>query len=116
MFHVNEMIVHNMIFRIMNIKILLSQITIENTLQCSSSCGLGNRTRVVTCQGPQGVNENECPQNDRPAEEELCDMGPCSNSKGSYATWLFTEWSQQVKHNISNLLTTYHKLFLKLFL
>lgn len=64
--------------------------------ECSAPCGQGNRSRAVMCQGPYGQSgEEECPQSDRPADEEPCNMGPCPETRSLKHSWLYTEWSQQ---------------------
>lgn len=40
--------------------------------------------------------DDECPEDERPTDEMICDMGPC-NVQGTYA-WYSTEWTQQVKY------------------
>ncbi|XP_065207289.1 thrombospondin type-1 domain-containing protein 4-like [Planococcus citri] len=57
---------------------------------CSSKCGTGVKTRSVQCVSDQ---DEECPEDEKPVEEMICDMGPC-NVQGSYS-WYSTEWTQQ---------------------
>jgi len=71
-------------------------------LKCSTSCGEGKRTRVVTC-----VTEGNdpCDLSKKPETQEICDSGPCLakstplnvvSAKLQNPQWLFTEWSDQV--------------------
>lgn len=74
--------------------------------ECSSSCGIGKRTRIVSCLTTPG---RPCSIQDKPAPEEACNSGPCvtmpstsapihSNAittVGSSSKWLYTEWSRQ---------------------
>lgn len=64
--------------------------------QCSSQCGLGLKTRTVSC--PSG----DCPISVRPASQSSCDNGPCPvrgdiPSDGKSSSWYFTEWSHEVR-------------------
>ncbi|XP_068085411.1 thrombospondin type-1 domain-containing protein 4 [Anabrus simplex] len=60
--------------------------------QCSVPCGPGKRSRLVQCVGPN--SEEKCPEADRPANEEPCNMGSCPSSTSSHV-WFHTEWTQQ---------------------
>ncbi|XP_071452183.1 ADAMTS-like protein 4 [Hetaerina americana] len=61
---------------------------------CSSQCGKGLRSRAVRCVGPDGAEAApgaaHCPMDEKPLQEDVCDMGPCTPN-----TWFVTEWSQQ---------------------
>ncbi|XP_046403340.1 ADAMTS-like protein 4 isoform X2 [Ischnura elegans] len=61
---------------------------------CSSQCGKGMRSRVIRCVGSDGAEAApgaaHCPMDEKPPQEEVCDMGPCTPN-----TWFVTEWSQQ---------------------
>ncbi|XP_074539403.1 thrombospondin type-1 domain-containing protein 4 isoform X1 [Halichoeres trimaculatus] len=56
---------------------------------CSVDCGVGRRTRSVSCVSDQGaiVNDKECNTRARPQGSEECNMGPCVTN------WYFTGWS-----------------------
>ncbi|XP_053699740.1 thrombospondin type-1 domain-containing protein 4 [Synchiropus splendidus] len=56
---------------------------------CSVDCGVGRRTRSVSCVSDQGsvVNDKECNSRLRPLGSEECNMGPCVTN------WYFTGWS-----------------------
>ncbi|KAG0716300.1 Thrombospondin type-1 domain-containing protein 4 [Chionoecetes opilio] len=58
---------------------------------CSAPCGLGTRSRHVSCtiEGAS-VNDDLCSLDARPVREEVCDMGSCATN-----TWFFSAWSQQ---------------------
>ncbi|KAG8227019.1 hypothetical protein J437_LFUL000325, partial [Ladona fulva] len=60
---------------------------------CSTQCGKGLRSRAVRCVGPDGAEAApgaaQCPMDEKPLQEDVCDMGPCTPN-----TWFFTEWSQ----------------------
>lgn len=68
--------------------------------QCSTSCGVGKRTRIITC-----VTEGApCDLSEKPEAHETCDSGPCPvkstpqnvvSAKLHSSQWLFTEWSDQ---------------------
>ena len=69
--------------------------------KCSTSCGVGRKTRVVTCV-TEGV---PCDLSEKPEAHETCDLGPCLakstplnvvSAKLQNPQWLFTEWSDQV--------------------
>jgi hypothetical protein len=64
--------------------------------QCSVACGQGIRTRSVKCLGPGNGDSDDCPQEEKPAHEEICDMGPCAT--GVSGSWFFTEWTQPVSN------------------
>nr|XP_053635617.1 uncharacterized protein LOC128690888 isoform X1 [Cherax quadricarinatus]XP_053635618.1 uncharacterized protein LOC128690888 isoform X1 [Cherax quadricarinatus]XP_053635619.1 uncharacterized protein LOC128690888 isoform X1 [Cherax quadricarinatus] len=58
---------------------------------CSAPCGLGTRTRTVTCiLRSVPVSEESCSSNTRPDKEQVCDMGSCATN-----TWFFSRWSEQ---------------------
>ncbi|XP_012540115.2 thrombospondin type-1 domain-containing protein 4 [Monomorium pharaonis] len=68
--------------------------------QCSTSCGVGKRTRVVTCV----TEDTPCDLSEKPEAHETCDLGPCLmkstspnavSAKLQSSQWLFTEWSDQ---------------------
>lgn len=68
--------------------------------QCSTSCGPGKRTRIVTCL----THGHPCDLEERPDTQETCDLGPCTTkfqASGALSTrlqtpqWLYTEWSEQ---------------------
>ncbi|CAG2054644.1 unnamed protein product [Timema podura] len=63
--------------------------------QCSVPCGQGKRSRMVKCIGVNNSEQEDCPQNDQPAQEEECNLSPCPNSTAQYP-WMYTEWTQQV--------------------
>jgi len=73
----------------------------SSVLKCSTSCGVGKRTRVVTC-----VTEDApCDLSEKPEAHETCNSGPCLakstplnviSAKLQSPQWLFTEWSDQV--------------------
>lgn len=60
--------------------------------KCSVTCGEGIHTRSVKCLGPGNGDSDDCPQDEKPAHEEICDMGPCATSFSG--SWFFTEWTQ----------------------
>lgn len=79
-------------------------------LKCSTSCGVGKKTRVVTC-----VTEGApCDLSEKPEAYETCDSGPCLakstplnvvSAKLQNPQWLFTEWSDQVsRYHLQTLL------------
>lgn len=63
---------------------------------CSVSCGMGQRTRSVTCHV-----SSECRPDTRPFHAEYCETGPCPTTPASFTPggqtpnthWLVTEWS-----------------------
>lgn len=70
--------------------------------ECSTSCGLGTRTRAVSCEGQDYL----CDSFERPTSQETCDLGPCSVKFSSpnaislaeprvTSQWLYTEWQEQ---------------------
>nr|XP_050850774.1 thrombospondin type-1 domain-containing protein 4-like isoform X2 [Vespula vulgaris]XP_050850775.1 thrombospondin type-1 domain-containing protein 4-like isoform X2 [Vespula vulgaris]XP_050850776.1 thrombospondin type-1 domain-containing protein 4-like isoform X2 [Vespula vulgaris]XP_050850777.1 thrombospondin type-1 domain-containing protein 4-like isoform X2 [Vespula vulgaris]XP_050850778.1 thrombospondin type-1 domain-containing protein 4-like isoform X2 [Vespula vulgaris]XP_050850779.1 len=70
--------------------------------ECSTTCGVGKRTRLVTCE-PQ---EYLCNVAEKPISQEVCDSGPCtvkfSSTNAISSTeprvtsqWLYTEWPEQ---------------------
>ncbi|XP_067205894.1 thrombospondin type-1 domain-containing protein 4 isoform X2 [Linepithema humile] len=68
--------------------------------QCSTSCGVGKKMRVVTCI-TQGA---PCDLSEKPEIHETCDLGSCLakptplnviSAKLQSPQWLFTEWSDQ---------------------
>jgi len=61
------------------------------SVQCSTECGRGLRTREVVCVNvdEEQIAENLC-VGPKPRQTELCDMGSCAR------TWFYTTWSQQV--------------------
>ncbi|XP_032689161.1 thrombospondin type-1 domain-containing protein 4-like [Odontomachus brunneus] len=68
--------------------------------QCSTSCGVGKRSRVVTCV----TLSAPCDLSEKPEAHEICDLGPCLakstplnivSAKLQSPQWLFTEWSDQ---------------------
>nr|CAD7423667.1 unnamed protein product [Timema monikensis] len=62
--------------------------------QCSVPCGQGKRSRMVKCIGVNNSEQEDCLQNDQPAQEEECNLSPCPNSTAQYP-WMYTEWTQQ---------------------
>lgn len=60
-----------------------------NWTQCSTNCGLGERTRNIQCVNGEGeaVSPSLCAE-DRPKTREICDMGSCA--KG----WYYTKWTR----------------------
>ncbi|XP_041374550.1 thrombospondin type-1 domain-containing protein 4-like [Gigantopelta aegis] len=58
--------------------------------QCSTDCGLGERSRKVTCISTEGiiVSDRRCGLR-KPAVKEVCDMGSCAQG------WYHTKWSGQ---------------------
>lgn len=69
--------------------------------KCSTSCGVGKRSRVVTCV----TLGAPCELSEKPEVHETCDLGPCLakstplnvvSAKLQSPQWLFTEWSDQV--------------------
>lgn len=63
---------------------------------CSSDCGVGVRTRSVTCIVlGKVVDDKTCAHLDsKPIAEESCDMGSCATN-----TWFFSKWSDKVGQN-----------------
>ncbi|KAK3859060.1 hypothetical protein Pcinc_034783 [Petrolisthes cinctipes] len=58
---------------------------------CSAPCGLGTRTRRVSCMVDGiAVDQNSCQASTQPAAEEVCDMGSCATN-----VWFFSNWSSQ---------------------
>ncbi|XP_043279852.1 thrombospondin type-1 domain-containing protein 4-like [Venturia canescens] len=66
---------------------------------CSTSCGIGRKTRTVSC----AKHDRYCGSLTKPSEQEFCDSGTCPSDDGQTNTilelgkprWLHTEWSQQ---------------------
>lgn len=59
---------------------------------CSAPCGLGTRSRQVSCSLlGETVSDDHCSRDTRPVREEVCDMGSCATN-----TWFFSAWSDQV--------------------
>ena len=56
---------------------------------CSQSCGVGARTRLVECVDTSGsvVADSLCSQADKPAAQEECNLGQCSDLEWYYSTW-----------------------------
>ncbi|KAL6438930.1 hypothetical protein ACFW04_003758 [Cataglyphis niger] len=68
--------------------------------QCSTSCSVGKRTRVVTCV----TDDAPCDLSEKPETHETCDLGPCLAKSMPLSIvsmnlqnpqWLYTEWSDQ---------------------
>ncbi|XP_070166660.1 thrombospondin type-1 domain-containing protein 4 isoform X1 [Polyergus mexicanus] len=68
--------------------------------QCSTSCSIGKRTRVVTCV----TDDAPCDLSEKPETHETCDLGPCLAKSTPLSIvsmnlqspqWLYTEWSDQ---------------------
>ena len=60
-------------------------------LQCSVSCGLGTRSREVTCKSLETklvLPLESCNLALKPKEIEKCNPGPCT------VTWLASNWSE----------------------
>jgi hypothetical protein len=72
--------------------------------QCSVACGQGIRSRSVKCLGPGNRDSDNCPQDEKPANEITCDMGHCPAD--IYGSWFFTEWTQHVSNNVTIALLT----------
>ncbi|XP_076047940.1 thrombospondin type-1 domain-containing protein 4-like isoform X2 [Oratosquilla oratoria] len=69
---------------------------------CSTQCGMGSRSRTITCVGSSGpLLDHYCSQvpEPKPVSEEPCDMGSCAVN-----TWFFSEWetkcSEECGHGI----------------
>lgn len=59
--------------------------------QCSAQCGLGTRHRPVSCVTVRGpVAEHVCERENKPSNQELCDMGSCATD-----TWFFSKWEER---------------------
>ena len=61
------------------------------SLQCSVSCGLGTRSREVTCKTLETklvLPLGSCNLALKPKETEKCNPGPCT------VTWLASNWSE----------------------
>ncbi|XP_014772662.1 thrombospondin type-1 domain-containing protein 4 isoform X1 [Octopus bimaculoides] len=67
-----------------------SQWEIKEWSKCSVECGLGQRSRKVTCVSADGrvIPDYECRET-KPSVSEVCNMGSCAKS------WFFTEWSKE---------------------
>ncbi|CAI9731140.1 4 isoform X1 [Octopus vulgaris] len=67
-----------------------SQWEIKEWSKCSVECGLGQRSRKVTCVSADGrvIPDYEC-RKTKPSTSEVCNMGSCAK------TWFFTEWSKE---------------------
>ena len=52
--------------------------------QCSTSCGLGHRTRTVQCSN-YGASASECENNQKPVSVEECNQGACP--RWNYGQW-----------------------------
>ncbi|KAI4483027.1 hypothetical protein M0804_008082 [Polistes exclamans] len=77
--------------------------------ECSTTCGVGKRTRLVTCE----PKEYLCNVAEKPISQEVCDLGPCTvkfsssnaisltepqvttTTTTTISQWLYTEWSEQ---------------------
>lgn len=76
--------------------------------ECSTTCGAGKRTRLVTCE----PKEYLCNVAEKPISQEVCDLGPCTvkfsssnaislteprvtTTTTTISQWLYTEWSEQ---------------------
>ncbi|XP_070211907.1 thrombospondin type-1 domain-containing protein 4-like isoform X2 [Littorina saxatilis] len=61
----------------------------SNWTKCSTNCGLGERTRTISCVSGEGqaVPAARCSP-ERPKAREICDMGSCA--KG----WYYTRWTK----------------------
>ena len=74
-----------------NIRPCGTQWKVSDWSVCSRRCGLGIRTRSVTCvdESLQSVDELYCLEEvEKPASIKPCDEGPCHYS------WYTSEWSQ----------------------
>ncbi|KAG7201660.1 hypothetical protein KM043_004390 [Ampulex compressa] len=68
--------------------------------QCSTTCGIGRRTRIVSC----STHSQHCNTEEKPSTQEICELEPCPievsvttplSSKYTSSQWLYTEWSHQ---------------------
>eukprot|EP00118_Oscarella_pearsei_P006997 m.32924 g.32924 ORF g.32924 m.32924 type:complete len:767 (+) comp31728_c0_seq3:100-2400(+) len=65
----------------------------EAWLECSRTCGDGQRRRIVACYYPKyrrAVKERYCRPDSRPEEVEACDLGECRTT----FSWQTSEWSR----------------------
>ncbi|XP_044006634.1 thrombospondin type-1 domain-containing protein 4-like isoform X2 [Aphidius gifuensis] len=63
--------------------------------KCSTTCGLGKKTRKVSCI----PDENSCPVNEKPIEYEECKLDACPNYQYNLidtqkSQWLHSEWTK----------------------
>ncbi|XP_078591705.1 papilin-like isoform X1 [Branchiostoma floridae x Branchiostoma japonicum] len=54
--------------------------------ECSRVCGIGTKTREVTCVAPNEVNR--CNPESKPPTEKSCNSGPCQGVE-----WMVSEWT-----------------------
>ncbi|XP_033749606.1 thrombospondin type-1 domain-containing protein 4-like [Pecten maximus] len=69
--------------------------------RCSTTCGLGTRTRPVTCMTTSGraVVESACHNNPRPVASTSCSESECYNNvpagDSSDTNWYYTQWRSE---------------------
>ncbi|KAG8186998.1 hypothetical protein JTE90_005769 [Oedothorax gibbosus] len=60
--------------------------------ECDRECGTGNQTRTVECRsggsGGEVHEETLCSADQKPADNQLCNLGPCEGVE-----WIVSEWS-----------------------
>ncbi|XP_071507379.1 uncharacterized protein [Diadema antillarum] len=57
--------------------------------ECSHGCGEGSQTRSVQCLADLPEPDESCVAEDRPIEEQDCNLGPCDG-----VDWITTEWTE----------------------
>ncbi|XP_072168856.1 papilin-like [Diadema setosum] len=57
--------------------------------ECSRGCGEGSQTRSVQCVADLPEPDESCVAEDRPIEEQDCNLGPCDG-----VDWITTEWTE----------------------
>ncbi|XP_030854406.1 papilin isoform X3 [Strongylocentrotus purpuratus] len=57
--------------------------------ECSVECGDGTQARQINCMADLQEPDSSCDANDRPDEEQECNLGPCDGVE-----WMTTEWTQ----------------------
>lgn len=52
-------------------------------------CGDGTQARQINCMADLQEPDSSCDANDKPDEEQECNLGPCDGVE-----WMTTEWTQ----------------------
>ena len=69
-------------FNVILITFVIIKFSLSNVLQCSATCGLGQRKRAVFCRGIS-TEASTCDPRETPHSIEECYSGPCPVASGS---------------------------------